>query len=113
MLLSPLLLLVLVTVACAGDGENPYRVLELGIGPITEEDFRAGLRAADGRHFGDMRRLCDFTYFSVDENAEKDAVTLAVDLIAGNAAANTEQVPADMERAAEILREECARWKNI
>ena len=114
MLLPSLLLLVLVAVACASDGENPNRVLELGMDPVTEEDFRAGIRTFDRGEVLHMSRLCEFTYFSEeDQGANEDAVAFAVGLIAGNAAAVTEPVPADMERAAEIVREECARWKNI
>ena len=112
LLLSSFLLLVLVTVACA-DGESPNRVLELGRGPITEEDFRAGIRAADRIEFGSMRQLCDFSYYPEDANAAANAVPLAIDFIVGDAAPMTEPILPDMERALEILTEECARWKNI
>ena len=113
MLLPFLLLLLFVTVACASDSQDPNRVLELGALSITEEDFRADIRAAGRNWPADVGKLCNLSLFSEDEDAEADAVALAVELIAGNAAAITEPIPSDVDRAAEIIYEECDRRRNI
>ena len=114
LLFVSVLVLVLVVVACGGDDDSPNRVLKLGNGPITERDFRTGIRTVDRGEVLHMGTLCEFTYFhEYEDAASENAVAFAVELISGNAPAIAEAVPADMERAAEIVREECAGWKNI
>lgn len=114
LLLPSLLLLVLITIACAGDGdgEDPNRVLKLGMGSITEEDFRAGIRALSRGDPREMEKLCDQILLEqIGDVAILDAVReLGLRLATVTAA---EPVPTDITRGAEIVREECARLRNI
>jgi len=98
--------LLALVAACGGgsgsSGGGEERVLHLGGGDYTEAEFRTLARAAYVEASG-TERFCR----SLDGLPASEIVPLMLEL--QDATPVQEAAPADRERAAEILQEECGR----
>jgi hypothetical protein len=109
------LALGLLLAACtSGDGSDPDRILQLPTGDITEIDFRLQARAGlmdmaglVGNVLLDRPHICDSI---ADLNAEDAAkLLIMVERPGGSATPFSEAISDDQQRAAAIIKEECAR----
>ena len=111
LLVSSLLVVVLVAVACADNSDDPNRVLELGAGSISEQQLRSSFRALQRNDPREMEKLCDQILLeqigdvAILETLGELGLVLATVTLAAPA-------PTDITRAAEVVIEECARIRN-
>ena len=104
LLVSSLLLLMLVAVACGGDGEDPDRVLLLEGGPITAAELLSAIRGEFGEDRDILNPLCSASFVS-DESTVMQLVTV---LQGGEEDTALEPSPADVTRTMEVVAEFCA-----
>ena len=111
LLLSFVLLLMLVTVACSDDGQDPNRVLELDAGSISERELRSSFGALNHGDPREMEKLCDQILLEqIGDVAILDTLrNLGLVLVTVTRA---RPASTDVSRAAEIVSEECTRLRN-
>ena len=104
LLLVSLLLLVLVGVACAGDGDNPNRVLfTLNGEGVTEEQLRTAFRSVTSERADVLHIGCSAVNFEDDLGV----IEFARALISGDIGDGIELESLDLDRLLDILRREC------
>ena len=105
-------ILTLFALACGGDADPPNRVLQLGFGSLTEDEFRSSFRELDRTDNQVIASLC--SQGLLEENEVVAILDTLRNLGLGQGTGpRADPVPADVTRAAEIVDEECERRRNI
>ena len=109
LLLSFVLLLVLATVACAGDDDNPNRVLfTLNGEPVTEEQLRTEFSAAESEGRDVFHAGCR----AVNLKDDLGVIDFATALVSGDIGDGIEPRSLDLGRLYDILRRACRRFEE-
>ena len=106
------LTLTLFALACGGDADPPNRVLQLGFGSLTEDEFRSSFRELDRTDNQVIASICSQGLL---EEIEVVAIldTLRELGLGQGTGPRVDPIPADVTRAAEIVDQECERRRNI